>query len=93
MSDNKVPFIKASAKVTVEFGTDFINRIQNVYSYLLEGKTKEDVDALRATIDAKGPLTSWQMSVVTMTSLVSTIHKISRDTDQVDYRELEDSLS
>lgn len=93
MSDNKVPFIKSSAKISVEFGTDFINRIQNVYSFLLEGKTKEDADALRLAVESKAPLSSWQMSVVTMTSLVTTIHQLAKESGQIELKDMEEGLS
>lgn len=91
-TSNLVPHFKPDIKLSIDLNASTISGIQATYATLLKGKTKEDADALKSRIEAKGQLSEWDFSVITMTNLMNNIFDLARSTEQVEYKTLEDSL-
>ncbi len=89
----QVPHIKASAIIDLQLSTAFLNDLQIVYLYLLEGHDKSEADVIRDKLLNKSSLTSWEASLVSMTTLISTIHKNAEASGQVEYKSLEQSIN
>jgi len=91
-TSNLIPHFKPDIKLNVEFNVSTINGIQTLYGFLLEGKGKDDADGLKSRIENKQALSAWDISIVTVTNLISTIQKLASDTSQLEYKSIEQTI-
>lgn len=95
MSDNQtndlqIPHLKPTALLDIKVGTGFVERLQQVLQFLMEGKEQE-MEALQAKTPGDD-LTPFEASVVTMTMLLQEIMKVAKETDQIEYKSLSSML-
>lgn len=92
LKDQLVPHIVANAKINITLGTAAINNIQMTYAWLLEGKGEEDANRLKGKLERKESLTGWELALITITNLLREIHEQAKESKQVEYHSLEDTL-
>jgi hypothetical protein len=94
MSDNQqdmqVPHLKATAIIAVQIGTGFVQRLQELMIFLMEGR-EEEIKALEIKKPGED-MTPWENSVVTVTMILQDIMKNAKDTDQLEYKSLSSML-
>jgi hypothetical protein len=94
MSDNQqdmqIPHLKATAIIAVQIGTGFVQRLQELMIFLMEGR-EEEIKALETKKPGED-MTPWENSVVTVTMLLQDIMKNAKDTDQLEYKSLSSML-
>lgn len=67
-------FIKQDAQVPISFGTDFIQRLQKTFVYLVENKTQEDLDLFQKLLESGKPLDEeWMEATATVGQLLKEI--------------------
>jgi hypothetical protein len=92
MDNSKIPHIKANAQIPIVVGTAIINNLQVMYAWLLEGKTKEDAERIKVKIENKEQLTGPEQAIVTISTLLSAIHKEAMDNGYVEFKDLEETV-
>lgn len=95
MSDNQqndfqVPHLKADAIIPVQIGTGFVQRLQELLQFLMDGK-EEEIKALE-TKEPGADLTPWEGAVVTVTMILQEVMKIAKETDQLEFKSLSSML-
>lgn len=85
----KIPFIVAGSQVPVLFSLGMINQLQELQIYLLSGKDESYANNLKQKLDNKQPLTPEEQAIVTVIQLVSMIHHSARDSNMIEYRDIE----
>lgn len=87
----KVPVLQKSALVTITLGSRIITDIQGALAYMVEGKSQQELQAIKEHITA-GTLTPWESSCVALTRLLQVIYDAAKENGMLDYRSLEDTL-
>lgn len=87
----QVPVLKRESKVTITLGSRIIGDLQGALAYLVEGRTKQELDAIREHI-LSGNLQPWESSSVALTRLLQVIFDEAQKHDMLDYRSIEDML-
>ncbi len=89
----QVTHIKQDAVVSIQLGTQIINQLQATLGYLIEGKSEQDILAIKEHAEAGVPLTSWELSTVTITNLLQAIYASAVEHDQTITKSLDDSIA
>ncbi len=88
----QVPFLKRDAIVTLEIGAQFYSNMQEALSFLAKDLTDADKKAFQTKVENKQPLEGPELALFVLTALSIGVMNKARDTNQVDYKDLQTTL-
>lgn len=71
--------IKGTSKTNIEFGAGFIQRIQQLSTYLVEGRSAEDLQKFKTSIETNNITEPWVYHLYTVSVLVRDLEKAAED--------------
>ena len=86
------PFLKKDAIVNIKIGTGYLQQVAGIISFLVEGKTQEDLKNIEEKIKNKTELEPWMAAVATLQVLIRTVFEEADKEGLVEYKNLEESL-
>lgn len=89
-NDLQIPHLKPDAIIPLELGTGFVQRLQELMQFLMEGR-EEEIKALETKKPGED-LTPWEGSVVTVTMILQEVMKVAKESNQLEYLPLSSML-
>ena len=86
------PFLKKDAIVSIKIGTGYLQQIASIITFLVEGKTQEDLKNIEEKIKNKEELEPWMAAIATLQVLIRTVFEEADKEGLVEYKNIEDGL-
>ena len=88
----QLSFLKKNSVIDLSIGTRLIESLLVCQQYLLEGRSKEEIEAIKGHIASGQELSSWESSLVAVGTLIKNIYDTAESTGCIEYRGLDNVM-
>lgn len=88
MDTNKIPFLKKDAIIPIEVGTGFVERLNNLFYYLIKDKSSEDVERFKSIYDKGEQPEEWMTALEPVNTLLVNIFKKAEELGFIELKEV-----
>lgn len=85
----QLTFLKKDSVITLSIGTRLIESLLVCQQYLLEGRSKEEIEGIKTHIAGGQELSSWETSLVAIGTLIKNVYDTAESTGCIEHRGLD----
>jgi hypothetical protein len=89
MDTNQIPFLKKDAVIPIEVGTGFVEKLNELFYYLIKDKSADDVERFKSVYENKEVPEDWMKALEPVNTLLVNIYKKAEELGFIEMKSIE----